>query len=168
MRAEVSELLKDPEFMEKIMDEKDKEKVKELFSGRKVDLSDEELNNIGKEIYDSLVLASELSEKETEIVSGGVWDKLHAGANWLRKKVGLATPEEKQALQDQIKENKQILQESEMPDTWVDIADRNKGKLAVGAVALTLCAVYGVKSIKKYLNKSRKKKNWINNQKLGE
>ncbi len=159
MRAEVLELLKDPEFLEKVVEENDKEKLKTIFLEKGVNLSGEELDNIGKEIYDSMVLASELSEKEIENVSGGgFFDKLHSGTNWLRKKVGLPTSEEEQAVRDNIAKNAQMYQEAETPDTWVDIADRNKGKLAVGAVAVTLCAVYGVKNIKRYLKKSRKKK----------
>lgn len=178
MREEVAQLLKNPDFMERITDEQDKEKVKEIFLEKGIDLSHEEVDDVGKEIYDSLVLASKLSDKQVENISGGdnwfkdkfhaVSNKVHAVANWGRKKVGLPTPEEEQAEKEERERNEQILQENSQEDTWMQIADRNKGKLAIGATALTLCAVYGVKNIKRYLNKSRKKKNWINSQKSDE
>lgn len=164
LRAEVLELLKNPEFLEKVMEENNKEKLKKLFLEKGVSLNVEELDNVGKEIYDSLVLASKLSEGETESVSGGGKDKKIESVSsvgfwdWCKKKVGLPTSEQEQALHDNMAENVKLYQEAETPDTWFDIADRNKGKLAVGAVAVTLCAIYGVKNIKRYLNKSRKKK----------
>lgn len=136
------DILKDPQFMEKIMNQKDKNKVKTLFSEKGVELSLDEIDGIGQEIYYSLLAAYRLSDEESVNISGG------GGPNGQDK-------------QEMINDLQQQLDEANKPDTVQKIFARNKGLVVLGGISLWVVSFYGVKTIARYIKSIRNKKNWI-------
>lgn len=156
LKEEVINLLKEPDFIKKVMEEEKLENVKELFSEKGIELSLEEIEEIGKEIYSSLVLAYRLSEYQSSKITGGV-NEGAVSQNISSADVSVQSP----SAQQQIEMLNQQIAEASIQDTPKDILNRNKGKIAVGAVSLFVGTFYSLKMLVRYIENIKNKKNWI-------
>lgn len=142
------ELLEDHDFMEEVMEKEDSKSVKELFSEKGLELSLDEIDEIGKELYSSLVLAYRLSDTQSAEITGG---------NGPEKNQDNNNPpiSQKELIR------RQIMEIGGQTDTWKDVLNRNKAKVVVGGVALFIGSFYGLKTLIRYIENVKNKKNWI-------
>lgn len=148
MKREVMELLEDPDFMEEVMEKEDSKSVKELFSEKGLELSLDEIDEIGKELYSSLVLAYRLSDDQSSEISGGNGPEKNQDNN-------------KPPISQREVIRRQIMEIGNQTDTVKDIVNRNKGWVALGAVSLFVGSFYGLKTLIRYIENVKNKKNWI-------
>lgn len=90
IRSEIIKLLEDKDFVQKIVTMEDVEEVKKSFKNKGVEISDNELNELGAIMNEIIEILNKMPEEELNSVSGGaelrssnIW-----GANLIRKAVG--------------------------------------------------------------------------------
>ncbi len=143
MDEKIIELLKQPDFMNKIINEDDVFKVKSFFKEEGIDISDEDLKKLGNIIYHSLDTISQLSEEDMKNISGGADPPTSESSNKETTGTSPNTPAE-------LTKKEKIF----------EAIHENKGYIIVGSVSLCVGTIYSIKTVMRRVRKNREK-SWI-------